>query len=386
MRIFTEKDRRGLLVAFRVFVRDLSGERISAKAGEDIINRALSGGVTVDALLNRENWGRALQLSSSLSARDYVDVLIEKRIDVHEIKDEPMWHEPQNGFTTIAEAAHDFFLEVSGRGGKWNIPSALKNLAKVIRDYSLQAVLSEALIGAVLEKDPETTYFNYLVSLIADFDSLPIDTSLSEQQEQANSLAEETVESMVEKEEEGGAAGEEAAADLDEDEPYPETFDQDTDPEAGGAHFETAFLSPNNPREMKRESLRLALEGYTPIELSGLIETIEAGSNKVLSEIIDAFVDGKFDVSRESAAARDIHRSLTADLLPAFIDCVRMQGVEIEEKSASQFDVLHDSWDLRTAEVRKLHKLKRLILTYGSDDPDMLAAIEDIETLYSAKD
>ena len=44
MRTITEKDLRGLLVAFRTFIRPLSGERISQQAGIPLITKALDAG------------------------------------------------------------------------------------------------------------------------------------------------------------------------------------------------------------------------------------------------------------------------------------------------------------------------------------------------------
>lgn len=376
MRVITEKDKRALLVALRTFVRAHSGERISQKAGEAIVERALDAGVSIDVLLNHVNWGKASELMPGLLAKDYVDMLAEKRFDARPLKEEPLWHEPDNGFGVLAEAAHDFFMEITGRGGRWNIPSALKNLAKIVERHSLQAVLSEALIEAVLEREPETNYYGYLSAIANDFKSLPIDDTPTQAQQDAEKIAEETIEQIVEEPQPGYEAPADEA-DQEEDAPYPE---EEPEPQ-----YETTFLMQGNPRDLKRECLRNALGGYSPVELSGLIETIEGGQNKVLSEIIDALVDGHFDPSLESTSARDIHRSLSADLLPSFIDCVRMQGFEMDENTASHYDILHDNWDLRTPEVRKLHKLKRLILTFGKDDEDLLATISDLEDLYGEK-
>ena len=74
--------------------------------------------------------------------------------------------------------------------------------------------------------------------------------------------------------------------------------------------------------------------------------------------------------------------SICGDLLPTFINCVRTQGIDMDEETAGQYDILHDSWDLRSPETRKLQKLKKLIYSAAHDDPDLLSAIPDIERLY----
>ena len=389
MRTITTKDKRGLLIAFRIFLRAMSGERLSQQAGGEVIERALGAGLTFDELLNKENWGRALAVVPNLTAKEYVDVLSERRIDVKEIKEEPMWHDISNGFVMVAEAAHDFFLEVSGRGGKWNIPSALTNLAKAIREHSLQAILSEKLIEEVTFGDSDMTYFGYLDAIVKDFDSLSVDTSLTDEQARRREEDETTVKAATTNEnqhEEEAPAEKIPAVDEEyeqpEDTPYPEGPGEDDELNAV-SHFETMFVAQNTPREMKRDGLRLVLVNYTPSELLGLVKTIEGGENMYITDIIDFLTDGRFDTAAESAETKKIHQNISADLMPMFIDCVHSQNIEMDDKLASNYDILKDSWDLRTPQVRKLHKLKKLIVTYGLEDQDLMEAIGDIEELYS---
>ena len=390
MRIITEKDKRGLLIAFRVFMRTMTGERISQQAGDVILGKALDEGLSFDVLLNPGNWARALEVNPEPTAKDYIDILTEGKIDIRPLKEEELWHIPEKGFTIIAEAAHDFFMEVTGRGGKWNIPSALTNLAKCIQLHSLEAILSEELMNRVCSKSEDITYFGYILAILKDFNSLSIETGPTEaEQRRLAAKAGRKEESPEEKKDNANKEEEpeehqepEVEEYLDPaDDPYPEMgqeFQQGT--------FETSFIAQANPRDMKRDCLKVVLENYTPYELMGLVQTVEGGETKTVSEIIDCLTDGNFDVTKESADARSIHQNISADLTPSFIDCVRLQGVEMDEAIASQYDILHDRWDLRTAETRKLHKLKRLILTYGIDDPDLNSAIGDIEELYKDKE
>lgn len=395
MRNITQKDKRGLLIAFRVFLRAMSGERLSQQAGDVILTKALDAGLTYDAILNKENWGRALSVMAEPSAAEYIDILIERRIVVCELAEETMWNDVNNGFAIVAEAAHDYFMEVSGQGGKWNIPSALTNLAIAISRYSLQAILSEDLFNEVNAAAGEKqTFFNFIVAINKDFDTLHIgrtpEERLTEQQfarirEDEQAVADAVGKAKEEKEEENnpGEAGEDRQEmpdepdDAPEDEPFP-----DMSEEADGAAFETTFIVQDNPRDLKRNCLQFVLLNYTSSEFGSLVETVEGGEGMTVNEIIDALTDGRFDTGKESAEGRAVHQNISADLLPSFIDCVRMQGVEMNEDIATNYDILKDNWDLRTTPVRKLHKLKRLIVTYGKDDPDLVAAIQDIESLY----
>ena len=409
MRTITTKDKRGLLIAFRVFLRAMSGERLSQQAGDAILDKALDSGLSFDEILNKENWRRALAIiPTGLTAKDYIDILCEHRIDVREIKDEPMWHDVNNGFAIVAEAAHDFFMEVCGRGGKWNIPSALTNLAKAIKEHSLQAILSEKLITEVTEPDSEMTYFGYISAIIRDFNSLQIEDAPTEaqaarRQEEEDILhnavspgKEESEGEAARREEEnespeqtpgpeetpaGGQEQEEEEEEIQpEDDPFPEPEEDD---DFNNLQFETLITTQNTPRDMKKDSLRLVLENYTPTELLGLVATIEGGESMYVSDLIDYLTDGRFDPAKESADTRKVHQNISADLMPMFIDCVRSQNIDMDDSLAANYDILKDSWDLRTPQVRKLHKLKKLILTYGLEDGDLMESIQDIEKLYS---
>lgn len=396
MRTITEKDRRGLLVAFRRFLRAMSGERISAQAGGPLLDEALEAGLSFDALLNRENWGRALEVVPDLTARDYVKIMCENGIEVKELTEEPRWHELENGFGVIAEAAHDFFMEVSGRGGKWNIPSALTNLAKAVREHSLQAILSEDLIGRLTAGDDAMTYFGYIEAIARDFDSLDIDDTptpaqlLREKQQEEAVLAATTEENPAPDGHENNEATESGPGTRAEDEYELETELDDSpfpeEEEIENTHGMVAnFRLGAEPDMIKRSALRDVLENYTPAELAGIVDAVEGGRAETIGGLLDALARGRFDPALETADAAAIHRSVNADLMVSFIGCVRMQGIEMDEELAARYDILHDSWDLRTPQARKLHKLKDLVISSGTDDPDLLEAIRDIERLYASE-
>lgn len=391
MRIITDKDKRGLLVALRVFLRAVNGERLPGSAGIPLIEKALESGLSFDQLLNKGNWERAQEVIPSLSFADYIELLCDRRIDVRELRDEPLWHESANGFSIVAEAAHDFYLELSGNGGKWNIPSALVNLAKVIRSYGLQPVLSEKLILEVLQNDPNTTYFNYILAIVNDFNTLSIETAPTQWQERRE---QEDAEAITETcEDPDGASGENENEDVNweehglgdeneedsapEDTPYPDPEEEQI------PGFESVIVAANNPNEMKKACLRTVLGNFSPNELLGLIRTIDGGMDLTLDDIVTKLANGQFDPKAEDVETRRIHQEINSSLIISFVDCVHMQNREMDEETAAEYDILHESWDLRTPEVRKLHKLLKLIYTQGKDDPDLLDAVSDIEQLYT---
>lgn len=398
MRIITEKDKRGILVAFRTFIRALNGERIGQTAGNAIIERALEAGIPVDALLNKENWRRASDIMPKLSAKDYVELLSENKVDVKNLTEEDNWHDPNNGFDIIAEAAHDFFYEVSGKGGKWNIPSAKANLAKAIKMHSLQAILSEVLIDQVCT-DPDTTFFNYILAILKDLNELNIVDEPTETQAARIRQLEDYVENASE-----APSPEEEDADLDKDvQAFMNINVDDDDPDepeygdpthdlniydtSGEPEFTTSLRIGESPYDTKVSGIRTYIFGYSPNELKDLIAAIvtnkaEDPMDLPLEDIIRAFADGNIDVNKETHEARQIHASLNADLAQLFIECENLNGVQMNEELASHYDILCDSWDLRDDKTRKFYKLQNLIYEKGQEDPDLLAAIGDMEKFY----
>lgn len=381
MRIITEKDKRGMLIALRVFLRSTSGERLSPQAGLPLITKAVDGGLSFDEILNLQNWERAKAVCTPLDAASYIDILCNRGIDVRELKDEPFWHEADYGFPVVAEAVHDFYMELSGRGGKWNIPSAITNLARAIKDHSLQAIMSEALINEINEgkKEEDTTYFNYILSIVKDFNSIHVDDTPTEaQQERIQRGAEMLKAAGVESDDkpEGDEPPEVVAP---EDQPYPpyEESEQLIGP------VESVVIGPSNPRNEKRVAIINAISNYTVTEIAGIIATIENGDKMSITDIVDCLTDGKFDPEKESPEANKVHREINSDLLPAFISSINMQGVNMTEQTAVEFDALKENWDLRSKEARRVHRLKTLILEYAEGDDDLIEAVKDLETYYN---
>ncbi len=422
MRIITDKDRQGLAAAARALVRNLGGERIGKAALLEAVDKAVDAGISMDAILNKENWGRALEISPELTFRQYIDILCDRAVDLRELKDEPMWHETANRFDIVAEAAHDFYMEVCGEGGKWNIPSALVNLAKAVRQHSLQAILSEKLIEEVCkaEEAEKLTYFAYVDAIVRDFNSLPVEDGPTEAQAEREKETEDMIRRLTGEQEqqqpEGEAAPEETESEDDPDgtgdgdaeqekgdkgetadlEPEPENepdwedendpdppYEPEEDPERFGKHA----VMYNNPNSIKRDSLIQVMMAYKPSELAGIIGTIDGGMDLPLFEIVKRLVYGQFDPKKEDFKTREIHQSINQDLMLSYLDCVRsLPGVTMTEDEAAKRDILRESWDLSSPRVRKLNKLLMLIYTEGKDDPDLLEAADDIEHLYGETD
>lgn len=145
---------------------------------------------------------------------------------------------------------------------------------------------------------------------------------------------------------------------------------------------ETTFITQSTPDEMKKECLKLVLENYTPEEILSLAATIEGGEKLPMSSVVEKLAAGDFSVSLETPQARDIHQNISADLLNSFIENVRMQGVPMDEEVATHYDILHDSWEMRTPKARKLQKIRTLIVRYGGGDTDLDAVFADLENLY----
>lgn len=428
MRIFTHKDKRATLVALRTFMRPLTGERIPGKEGSEMVDFALLSGLTLDEIFNPANFSRALNASPGLTAADYIELMVNRSFEVRSLKDDEGWNETACGFLIVAETAQAFYKEITANGGKWNTPTALNNLAKCIRHHSLQAILSEGLINIVSERmqdkaeavaeNPDAepndgeqnsqkgflNFYNYILTIDEDVNTIPVDDSLTEEQQVRLRESEDLINAIYEEPLH--------ADDNDDPEGMTDTVDENDDPydghtemapeeennddgleqgfeinreaeEEGG--FTAAFISQNNPRDTKRNCIWASLGNYTYAELGGFLDTMENGAELSMQEIIENLTDGKFDVYKESPETARIHMSIVGDLLPSFIECVRTQGIIMDENLAAKYDILHDSWDLRDPAIRKLHKLKLLIYKQGDDDPDLIGAIHDIENLYTSK-
>lgn len=395
MRTITEKDRRGLLVAFRLFVKQAGGERVGAPEGDAMLGRALSAGLSFDEILNKENWRRACDAAGgTLGAEQYITALTEGTTDVRPLTAEPMWHDPVLGFDVIVEAAHDFYKEVTGRGGKWNIPSAKTNLAHAISRHGLQALLSEAFIAEVnaTGENRDDTFFGYILAVVKDFGTFNPEKETEEQalRRAAAEREREELERSV------GDDGEPVPEGDGDPEPEPEPEDGEGEPDHDPEDEPFPERAPSygdgissgfqiNPRTIKLDCIRNFIMGYTPDEIRSLADTVDSSQSLTLDELIARLTDGDFDPSKESTTAAEVHRTLNSDLMPSFISCVQSLDLEIDDEEAARYDPLKCSWDLRTPAVRKLYKVRRAISDQiaRQRDTDLVEALADIERLYA---
>lgn len=418
MRQFTENDRRGLFVAFRRFINTLNGQRIYEKSGLALVDKALEAGLTLDELFNKENYGRACEVSPDASADTYIQLMADMQIEVRSLTEEKMWHDPDNGFALVAECAHEFFMSVTGKGGRWNIPSALTCLAKAVKDNTLQGVLSDINIQKLRGDAQQFTFFNYIEILSRDFNNtLGLDNSLSgEQEERIGRMAELANQAMA-GDGDGDASGEESEMSAEEirnmqelekaqhalinpdgddedytgpiSEPDLDTYrDYDDDMMDGGeeesAQF-TSFIVRESPQERKTSAISVMLNtSFNITEMQHVARLVNCGENLSLVEIVQKLADGDLSAGeKDDPVLRSLHQTMNTLLTSDFVECVKLQGVPMTAEAASNYDIIRASWDLRDPSVRKLHKTKQLVYSYGMDDPELIEMLADLERLYS---
>lgn len=393
-RIFTENDRLAASVALMAFLREMDGKTRKSKTLLPVVEHALEGGVTFDELFNRQNWLRASAAVEGLSPDDYIALMISRSIDCRSIKEEEGWCDDMDNMSLIARCFHDFYMHICPKGGTWSTDNARLNLENAIKIYSLQALMSEKSIRNAMGEDenaPELTCFNYVLGVIKH--TVEVEDTLSEPQYMLKNRDEEY---QILEEEQDTEGQEEEKEDEDEQadvakklrtEPEPEEddlsiYDQMDEDGFWGEDADT-FVSLTNPREMKRGAIMSIIYNYMMDELNELIALVPDVTT--LSDFVEKLTDGNIDAANETTKAREIHQIMNGELLPAFINCINMQGFEMTEELAMTHDPLMEKWDFRDERTRKLHKLKRLIYNHGEEDQDLLNCIPDIEKLYATE-
>ena len=417
MRTYTEKEKKALTVSLRTFIRDMSGRRMEEKRAAAALSSALDGGLPLDMLFNPQNFLRLKATIDEPTVEDYVEAMLEDGIETRRITEEPAWE--SNGLAVVAHVYHDFYCCFDPKGGVWSTPTAMSNLARLIGSSSLAPILSERLLSEVSETGKMTVY-TYVTSLLSGGHVLEAEPTqeeadraarLMETASAADGNAADTIDEHGQDPEEH--AGESQAAvdrflrrltdgtaeesdDLYPDpeaEAEPETGEEET-PEEGedDVIYDDAFdgYDPSvsysvrpNPYLVKRDAVESALAELTLAEIDGLATTMEEGRFLKLTEIIDNLTAGRFDTSLEGVEVKQTHMLLCSMLVQRFIDCCRMNGVEMDEDKASCYDVLKAEWDLRNPRVRTFHKLRELILQKGGGDADLNAAIGELEKYYA---
>lgn len=380
MRIITEKDRRGAAKALQVFISHVSGQRKTPlKVLLDAVDQAIDHGLTLDELLNKGNYTRVLTATNSRTdVFAYVDLMAQNIVSVRKLTEEEGWNEPES-FGVIAEAFHSFFKEIQPKGGVWNTPNARLKLTTAISRHGIQALASEKLIleAAELSADKgEMTCFNYIdciVNSTIKVEETFTEAEMKRQAEIAGEINRTLITEGNEPENDDSIFDE-----FDNEDPYfnPDFGNMDED-------ADNSFVAYKDPREYKRGCVTGLVFGLTMKELNAIKDAIEDDCEaETLEDVISALTDGHIDRNKESHDARQAHQYLRMELIASFINCVQLQGIEISDENASEYDVLLCNWDMRDAEARKLQKLKQLIYDYGDKDDDLTNAIKDLEKLY----
>lgn len=416
MRTFTEKERKALVTALRTFVRDMSGKRMEMKRATKALDSSLDGGIDLDTLFNPQNYLRLKALIDEPTVEDYIEAILEYRIDARKLTEEPDWN--INGFVNVAHVYHDFYCSFDPKGGVWNTPAALLNLTKAIAEHSLGAILSEELLSAVSAAGKMTVY-TYITSILSG-DFTVSDEPTQEEQTRAGErvvFAETTGTDPVEDFAHESEAESETVSDdggdtnpvvnrflkrltdgtaEENDDLYPddepeEEEAEDEDESVYAAEYEQEYdpavnycVRPN-PYLIKREAVQTGLQELTLMEVNGLASTMDDGAHLKLTEITDNLTLGRFDASRENVEVKQTHMYLSSMLLQRFIDCCRMNGVDMNEETASGYDILKIEWDLRNPRVRTFYKLRELIMQKGENDPDLMKAIPELERVFDAE-
>lgn len=393
MRTYTDKDREGLSIALRTLLRNRGGRTRKASSLRSAVDRALAAGLSADEILNAANYSRAEAVMPDASAEDLIGCMAERRSETREITGEDGWPDDADAMTLISEAFHEFYIHICPKGGTWSTANARSNLEKAIRRNSLDAILSERLIMQVMEKSGtrDLTCFNYISSILRDPEDLDIEREPSEERRKRLEEDSQTVESLTEKPaeqptsdgEETGQDGDtalatESEADRTDADLYP--FDDDFGEEDWTPVNErTTFITPD-PEKRKLECISASIYYLSPREIMELSEAVPQSAT--LKELVERLAANELDTGRESLQARKAHQALSTDLAPAFLECIRLQGIEISDEEIERHDPLTENWDFRDPMSRKKEKILQLIEKYGDDDPDLADAARDIEKLF----
>lgn len=397
MRQFTDKEINAFARGLMRYSYAIGAGRTQTATCEKNIRKALDCGITLDELFNKGNYDRACMAADGTmpDMTTYVELLTARNIESAPLRDENFWAAIDMGFSALAEAVHEIYIALTGFGGTYTTSNALNKLKAAIAKHSLQGILSERLMKAATEQMGASNYFRFVLAA-ANFDELPFETEMTEEQEQ-----------RLRENEELAQAGE---TEPDAEEPEPEDASEGTDTgapsegksgeteETGGKEDETpapepvempdedpneTVVIPQNPRDLKRSAVTETVFYLSADELKALAPCVRDGKSVTVGDIVDALTNSEYDPSKEDMVGKAVHAALGERLTPAFISCVLQQGLDMDEERASKYDVLLQDWDLRTDRTRRLVKLKSLAFAYGDGDPDIDEAVRDLEAYYA---
>lgn len=405
-RIFSEKELSALAVAFHAFLRELDSKTRRVSTVRIGLESALDYGLTIDQLFNPYNWKRTTEIFLNATANDYVDCLVNRRICINSLSDEELTEED---LSLLSTAYHTFYQFFRSKGGAYTTKHASKRLKKVLEKFSFQNLLSEANIEHLTGEDSSCT--DYLIA-VSKQQELPGELT-QEQTLRADedAMLEETPEPMsTTTEEENTSVSDEALEEklsqFDNEDTEKDlkllAVSGQTDPTSDVASDPVKdwltnieelkqiddedvpdYISFTDPQEYKKEALKNIIFKYTIDELKKVFELTP--NTGILNELIDSLVAGNIDKTNMSPECNDIYSYLCGDLIPAFITCAKMQGVEMDEEIATRHDVIAESWEMRSKGDRMICKLRNLVFEHGNDDADLYECINVLDNALHLK-
>ena len=404
-RIFSEKELSALALAFHAFLRELDSKTRKVSTIRIVLESALDYGLTVDQIFNPYNWRRTTEVFLNATAKDYVDCLVNRRICINSIAEEEL---TDDDLSLLSTAYHAFYQFFRSKGGAYTTKHASKRLKKVLEQFTFQNLLSEANIESLTGVDASCT--DYLIA-VSKQKELP--GELTQEQtvrEEENSMLEEAPEpvSTDTDEEEKTVSDEELEAKLsqfsnessDEEEvkliaisgqttgdaepdPFSDFIENMEDLKSIEDDDVPNYISFTDPQEYKKEALKNIIFKYTFDELKKIFDLTP--NTGVLNELIDNLVAGNVEKSNMTPECMDVYSYLCGDLIPAFITCAKMQGVEMDEEIAARHDVIAESWEMRTKGDRMICKLRNLIFEHGNDDADLYECVNVLDNVLHLK-
>lgn len=374
MRTFSKKDIEAIAKAFQLFICNLSGEKLEETASKDLIQNALSNGIRLDTLFNKNNYFKVAQTTNTPpTANDYIEAIENNYIMAIDVKEEENWFVLDPDFMILAEVYHRFYSAATGKEGRWNNQQFARVFFDIVNKTSLQSIMNTSLIDNNGEEPPFA--ISFLLNLLDnDFTE---DEPLT--QEQQNKIDQDiaTQEALNNKEEPEDFKEEETTTESEGTDPINALqMEEDNFYET----FETNIMSGLVPRNFKRSQITATLFILSPGDINILSACVPGATT--LETLIDKLTDNKLDTSLENIDAQQIHSQINAELIPKFIDYVQGEGIDIDEEAANNMDVLCSDWDLRNPNIRKFEKLKMLIFTHAIDDEDLVSTIPELEKLF----
>lgn len=398
MRIFTEKDIHGLARAFVTFWNRLNGNGITIDSALPAMRNALENGLHVDVIFNVATYCKASEICPGMEKDDYLRMIQEREVINEPVTKTTGW-DLAPSIDILADVFHSFFKDVTGTGGTYTTKNAISNLVDVLRCASLQDILSEQLINerkdAVTDRKEPYTCFLYIVDIRKAIRKeglvFPGNESLSDtQMEREKSFAEieQTDEGISDSQEEQtpevstesdiSSGNDKSIYDIEDE----FMFEPDIEQMRNEEEVQVIVQANNDIRQQKREAIKEIFLQLTPKELAAIARCSSPDDDSItLDELATQLTEGVYEHTLEDIVARGAHQYLNGELLPAFTGCVHLQGLDIDDQKAAEYDIMLCNWDLRSESRKKFEKLRQLVVEKGDSDPELLKTIDDFETM-----